>query len=84
MKFLSSVRLVIASLVTITTAISLDGSSNVKRSISSIQREYDYIVVGGGTSGLVVANRLSAKQNSKSLLTWLLILLLTVPLTSCR
>lgn len=31
----------------------------VKRSFNDLQDTYDYVVVGGGTSGLVVANRLS-------------------------
>jgi hypothetical protein len=30
-----------------------------KRTVNDLQDAYDYIVVGGGTSGLVVANRLS-------------------------
>jgi ribulose 1,5-bisphosphate synthetase/thiazole synthase len=35
-----------------------------KRNLDSVNAEYDYIVVGGGTSGLVVASRLSEDPNS--------------------
>lgn len=34
-------------------------------SLESIAEKYDYVVVGGGTSGLVVANRLSEDPKSK-------------------
>jgi hypothetical protein len=35
-----------------------------KRDLKSLQSHYDYIVVGGGVSGLVVANRLTEDANS--------------------
>ncbi|PVH96905.1 GMC oxidoreductase [Periconia macrospinosa] len=41
--------------------------AQLKRSAAELQGSYDYVVVGGGTSGLVVANRLS-EDSSKSVL----------------
>lgn len=35
-----------------------------KRDLKSLNSHYDYIVVGGGVSGLVVANRLTEDANS--------------------
>jgi choline dehydrogenase len=35
-------------------------SAQIKRQASDLESHYDYIVVGGGTSGLTVANRLTA------------------------
>jgi ribulose 1,5-bisphosphate synthetase/thiazole synthase len=35
-----------------------------KRDLKEVDATYDYIVVGGGVSGLVVANRLTEDLNS--------------------
>ena len=33
--------------------------ATVKRNVAELNDSYDYVIVGGGTSGLAVANRLS-------------------------
>ena len=50
--------LVLCSLLDFTTAATSPDGRLIKES-------YDYIIIGGGTSGLVVANRLSEDPNSK-------------------
>ena len=40
-------------------------SWTIKRSISAINTTYDYIVIGGGQSGLTVADRLSEDGTSE-------------------
>lgn len=48
-------------LASTTAAIPLHAqAAQIKRQSSGVESHYDYIVVGGGTSGLTVANRLSA------------------------
>ena len=34
---------------------------------SQLRTEYDYVIIGGGTSGLVVANRLTENRNGWNL-----------------
>lgn len=42
------------------------GGRSVRRDLGSLEAAYDYVVVGGGTSGLVVASRLSENEDSTS------------------
>jgi ribulose 1,5-bisphosphate synthetase/thiazole synthase len=54
----------------ITTIISAHPSANfaqVKRSVHELNEYYDYIVIGGGTAGLTVANRLTEDSSSTSI-----------------
>jgi NADH dehydrogenase FAD-containing subunit len=46
--------------------------SNIKQVQTGLDKDtYDYVIVGGGVTGLVVANRLSENKNSKSTFVWL-------------
>jgi hypothetical protein len=57
MAVLSRISAVALALAGICTAVE-------KRDLKAIDSSYDYIVVGGGVSGLVVANRLTEDSNS--------------------
>jgi len=49
---------IIVSLAALTSAANVP-NANLKRQVSQLQSSYDFVVVGGGTSGLTVADRLT-------------------------
>ena len=49
-------------------ALPVQEIAEIKRDVEGVNDEYDYVVIGGGTAGLSVADRLSEDGSSKSIL----------------
>ena len=63
MGFLGAALVSLAALTSAAAAAggvpSASANANVKRQVSQLRDKYDFVVVGGGTTGLTVADRLS-------------------------
>jgi len=53
------VLVAVISLITSTQALPSWQNAEIKRGATDVAQEYDYIIIGGGTAGLTVADRLS-------------------------
>jgi len=71
------VQLALASVAACST-VQLARRAVVVDDVSTLSAQYDYIIIGGGTSGLTVADRLTEDPESMSLSIALRILELTV------
>ncbi len=50
----------VLSLAALASAATVPPHSTVKRQVTQLRNKYDFVVVGGGTTGLTVADRLTA------------------------
>ena len=61
----AAAKLVLSCLISTCLSLPVTEIAQVKRHASELNDSYDYIVVGGGTSGLTVADRLSTDGTSE-------------------
>jgi hypothetical protein len=60
-----SMQRLVSSLALLSTAIALPSERRDTAAASVKEQTYDYVIVGGGLTGLVVANRLSENTGSE-------------------
>jgi choline dehydrogenase len=64
-KYTPLLSVALALLIFSSRALSLAPRVVSTNSDSELENSYDYVVIGGGTSGLVVANRLTEDPDSR-------------------
>lgn len=60
-----TLSILLALLIYSSRALSLVSRVVSTNSNSEVEESYDYVIIGGGTSGLVVANRLTEDPDSR-------------------
>jgi len=67
-KLVAAIQLLSFAPLCVSFPTNVKNTATIKRSASELAESYDYVVIGGGQSGLVVANRLTEDPSSTYIL----------------